>query len=253
MKVLFLGNNRVGRDILIWLLEQTADEVVGVVLHPEQRRKHGEEMCKLAHLHQIPVISGNNLNQPEVIEQIRELKAEIAVSAFFGYIIREPLLSMFPEEIINIHPGYLPYNRGACPNVWSIVDQTPAGVTMHYIDEGVDTGDLIARQIVPVEPDDTGATLYARLEEASVQLFRQTWPRISRREAERIPQSGSSTTHRMSELAQIDRIDPDQMYRAEDLINILRARTFPPYQGAYLELQGKRVYLRLELETESSE
>ena len=69
----------------------------------------------------------------------------------------------------------------------------------------------------------------------------------------RTPQQGTPTYHRSADLARLDRIDPNGLYRASDLIDILRARTFPPYPGAFLDLGDRRVYLRLELEEQPAE
>ena len=115
------------------------------------------------------------------------------------------------------------------------------------ISEG--TGDIIAQQEVPVEPIDTGETLYRKLERASLTLFQETWPLIKAGRAPRIPQNkGVGTYHRTRDVESIDKIQLDQQYKARDLINILRARTFPPYKGAYFEVGGKRVYMYLRLE-----
>jgi methionyl-tRNA formyltransferase len=171
----------------------------------------------------------------------------MGVSVLFGYILRAPFLSLFPRGIVNLHPAFLPYNRGAYPNVWSIVERTPAGATLHYVDAGVDTGDIVSQATVPVSQTDTGATLYSRLEQAAFALFRDTWPRLRAGDAPRVPQPPGGTSHRVADVARIDAIDLDHSYRARDLIDILRARTFPPYSGAYFEVDGRRVYMRLEL------
>ena len=151
--------------------------------------------------------------------------------------------------MVNLHPAYLPYNRGQYPNVWSIIEGTPAGVTLHYIDEGIDTGGIIARREVPVEPVDTGESLYRKLEATALELFRETWPLIKAGRAQCLPQDKQAGTyHRTRDIEAIDAIDQERDYKAGDLLNLLRARTFPPYKGAYFTADGKRVYLRLQLE-----
>ena len=89
----------------------------------------------------------------------------------FGYILRPNFLRLIPRGCVNVHPALLPYNRGAYPNVWSIVDGSPAGVTIHFVDEGIDTGDIIAQAQVVIEPVDTGESLYRKLERGAVALF----------------------------------------------------------------------------------
>jgi len=155
---------------------------------------------------------------------------------------------------VNIHPALLPYNRGSYPNVWSIVERTPSGVTIHYIDEGIDTGDIIAQCTIPVEPVDTGESLYRKLERAMLDLFQQTWPLIRAGQAPRLSQiNAAGTTHRIRDAAQIDEIDLNRMYTARELLDILRARTFLPYPSAYFWHEGRKVYVRVQLEYDDSQ
>jgi methionyl-tRNA formyltransferase len=188
------------------------------------------------------------LRKRAVLEDIRALKPDLGVSAFFGYLLRRGFLDLLPAGCINVHPAFLPYNRGAYPNVWSIIERTPAGVTIHYLDEGVDTGDIIAQVEVPIEPVDTGESLYRKLERAALELFKQTGPLIRSGEAPRLPQPRQEgTSHRVRDVERVDRIELDRTYTARELIDLLRARTFPPYPGAYFWSAGRKVYLRLQL------
>jgi methionyl-tRNA formyltransferase len=248
MRILYLGNNWVAWQVLEWLKAEGA-EVVGLVIHPPHKQKHTAEMLKAANLSSDRLIDGSQLHAPEVMRKIKELAPDIGISVLFDYIIRPDLLHLFPHGIVNLHPSYLPFNRGQYPNVWSIIERTPCGTTLHYIDEQIDTGDIIAQKEVPIEPIDTGETLYRKLEAASVQLFKDTWPLLQSGKASRVPQNRpAGTYHRARDVETIDRIELEQTYRARDLIDILRARTFPPHRGAYFEVNGRRVYLQLHLE-----
>ena len=248
MKILYLANNWLGWQILKWLTEQ-GEEIVGLVIHPPHKQKYVHEMLEVTDLPPDRIFYGSQLGDSDVVEAIRKLMPDIGISILFDYILKPEFLDIFPRGVINLHPALLPYNRGQYPNVWSIVEGTPAGVTLHYIDEGIDTGDIIAQQEVPVEPIDTGETLYRKLERASLSLFQKTWPLIKAGRAPRIPQNKEvGTYHRTRDVESIDKIQLDQEYKARDLINILRARTFPPYKGAYFEVDGKRVYMYLRLE-----
>lgn len=247
MRVLFLGNNWVAWQIVAWLRQQE-EEIVGLVMHPPERRKYGEEITRSAGVEPSRILDGSQLRRADVTEAIRALQPDIALSVFFGYILRPRFLDLFPAGVVNLHPAYLPYNRGAYPNVWSIVERTPAGVTLHYVDAGVDTGDIIAQQQVPIEPIDTGETLYRKLEQACVELFKEIWPPIRSGQAPRIPQDErEGTFHRMQHVERIDSIDLDRMYTGRELIDLIRARTFPPYPGAYFMHEGRKVHLRLQL------
>jgi methionyl-tRNA formyltransferase len=247
MRVLFFGNNWVGWQVLQWL-KGRGENVIGLVVHPEHRRRYGKEIIEAAGLGAEFIFDGSQLRQSDVLERIRSLRADIGVVALFGYILRQELLDLLPAGCLNVHSALLPYNRGAFPNVWSIVDGTEAGATIHYVDAGIDTGDIVAQRKVDVEPIDTGETLYRRLEEACVSLFAETWPKISAGLASRTPQPPQGGTfHTTKDVEGIDRIELDQTYKARRLIDIIRARTFPPHSGAYFLHNGKKVFLRLEL------
>jgi methionyl-tRNA formyltransferase len=250
MRYIYLANGRVGWEILRWLTEQ-GQNPAGVVVHPQAKAKYRDELIAMSRLLPDEILEGPKLATQEGVDWVSARKPEWLVSISFGYILKPAVLAVPTKGAINLHPALLPYNRGAYPNVWSIVDRTPAGVTLHVIDPGVDTGDIIAQRTIPVEPTDTGSTLYARLEEASIALFQEAWPALLAGSFQRRPQQPDGTFHRVSDVEQIDRIDPNQQVRAGDLIDIIRARTFPPYKGAYLDLPDRRVYLKLELTEEN--
>jgi methionyl-tRNA formyltransferase len=247
MRVILFANNRLGATVAEFL-RLRGDDIAGVVLHPPERRKHGEEILAASGVRPGQELDASRLDRDEVREALAARGADAGVSVMFGYMLRAPIRSLFPRECVNLHPAYLPWNRGAYPNVWSIVERTPAGVTLHYVDEGVDTGDIIAQRRVAVEPHDTGETLYRRLEAASLELFRDAWPLFAEGRAERSPQSGEGSYHRVKDVEAIDAIDPGRAYAAGELVDILRARTFPPHAGAYLQDGDRRIHVRVELE-----
>lgn len=255
MRILYFGNNWVGWQILRFLKEE-GEEIVGLVIHPPNKRKYGDEIIEDAGVDDAHVFDGTTITQPKILQSIKELEPDIGISALFDYMLHRELFEIMSYGCINIHPAFLPYNRGNYPNVWSIVDETPAGVTIHYIDEKIDTGDIIAQREVEIEPVDTGESLYRKLEKECVSLFTSTWSIIRSGKAQRKPQTPEEGSfYRTSDVNRIDEIDLDRTYKARDLINIVRARTFPPYQGAYFIQNGLKVYLRLELmyEDESRE
>lgn len=247
MRLICLVNNYLGWQALEYL--RTQAQVIAVVVHPPERIRLQAEILASARAAGAQIIPASDLRTSEGIDRIAQLNAEMGVSVMFGYLLRSDFLGLLPKGCINLHAAYLPYNRGAYPNVWSIVDQTPAGVTLHYVDEGIDTGDIIRQKKVPVLGTDTGETLYHKLEAAGLQLLRESWPDIRVGRIERTPQlCGSGTSHRAADTAQIDEIRLAESYRAEDLLNIIRARTFPPHKGAFIRSAGRKVYVRVQFE-----
>ncbi len=223
--------------------------MAGLVWHPEPKRKFGAEMRSEFRGADRQVFDGSRLGDPGVLEAIRSLRCDLAFSVLFDYVVKPEFISLFPRGVVNLHPALLPYNRGQYPNVWSIIEGTPSGTTLHYIDPGIDTGDLIAQRRVEAEPVDTGETLYRKLERASLSLIQDTWPSLKAGTAPRKPQTGEKGTyHRTRDVDGVDEIHPDRMYSGKELLDVIRARTFPPYKGAYIRVGGRKVYLRLGLE-----
>ena len=250
MRILYLANNRLGLEVLKWLRGQR-EVIAGLVVHPPDRRKFTEEIVAASGLKNTAIFDASALRQAGIRERIRNLEPDLGVCVLFGYVLERAFLDAMPCRFVNLHPALLPHNRGAYPNVWSIVDRTPAGVTLHFVDEGVDTGDIIAQQEVPILAPDTGEILYHRLEQAAFDLFRQTWPLLRAGREPRIPQDpAAGSSHRARDVAAIDEIDPARSYQAGKLIDILRARTFPPHTGAFFRADGKKIYIRIDLQAE---
>lgn len=247
MRILLLVNNWVGWQIASWL-KKMGENIIGLVLHPDEKRNYGDEIIASTNLPEKFIFDGSSLDQLPILLKIKALKADIALSIFFDYIFKDSFIGLFKNGVINLHPSYLPYNRGQYPNVWSIIENTPAGVTLHYVDSGIDTGNVIAQQQIPVSAIDTGETLYRKLEEACLNLFIENWPLIKEGKSPNFPQiEGVGTYHRTRDVDEIDEIDLDQTYIARNLINILRARTFPPHKGAYFKVNEKKIYMQLYL------
>lgn len=252
MKIVLLVNNWTGWQVAEWLSNRR-ESIVGVVMHSAAQRKYGDEIIRATGVQKSAVIDGSRLRDEGVLLKLRSLGADMAVSIFFGHIVRREFIAIFPRGVLNLHPALLPYNRGAYPNVWSIIDGTPAGVTLHYIDEQVDTGDIVAQQQVVVEPVDTGGTLYRKLEKACVDLFQEAWPKVVAGTAGRQPQSPlEGTTHRVKDVERVDELNLDRTFTGRELVNILRARTCPPYPGAYFRVNGRKVFISVDLRYEDS-
>lgn len=249
MRLVLFANNRVGLEVLKFLLER-GEDVAGLVIHLDGDRKFVDEMLDILPPSVRVFEAGARVKKTSVRDEIAALGADLGLSAFYGYLFPEALIRLFPRGMINVHPSLLPWNRGIYANVWTLIDRTPAGATVHYIDPGVDSGDIILQKEVPVEPIDTARTLYEKLCTACVDTFRDSWDLVRRGEARRVRQDlTQGSVHRRKDVDAIDCIDLDRTYRAQDLIDLLRARSFPPHRGAYFTTSdGRRVYLTLSLE-----
>jgi methionyl-tRNA formyltransferase len=184
-------------------------------------------------------------------DRIESSDAEVLVSAGYDHIIPESVLNSF-ERSVNAHWSLLPYGRGENPNVWSIIDDHPAGVTLHEMVPEVDAGPIIAQREVPVKPDDTGRDLYERLIDEQIDLFAATWPAIRRGDYETSPNPiEEGTHHRRSEFDDLCELPLEQEMSMQECVDILRALTFEPYENAYFETDGQRYYINIDIERDT--
>jgi methionyl-tRNA formyltransferase len=229
MRTALLANNRLGADVGRYLAGR--GDLVGLVVHPAARRTCGAELAAL----EVPT-----WEWPDGFDGVRDLEPDCLLSVLFAYRVPPAWLELPSWRAVNLHPGLLPWNAGCHPNVWPLVDGSPAGTTLHVMEATFDTGAILAQEEVPTYPDDTAKSLYQRLEAASLLLFRRVWPGIEAITPR--AQEGDGTYHRLGELSSLD-LDASEL----GVLDRLRARTFPPY-GSEFERNGQRFRVRVEIE-----
>ncbi len=254
MRILLMADYLAGYEIAKNLKERSED-IVGLAVHPSTmenylNKGYTNKIIEVLDLHSDRVFNGREIQSGLCLDSIKKVKPDISLSIFWGFLLKPELISIPPCGCVNLHLSYLPYNRGRNPNIWPIIEGTPAGVTLHYIDEGADTGDIIAQIEIPIDLIDTGETLYNKIVQESIELFQKTWPNIKKGKINRIKQDSSkATSHRAKDLQKLDVIDLEKKYTAGELINLLRARTFLPHPSAYfIDNDGRKVYVRVNLE-----
>ena len=202
--------------------------------------------------HSVPVMVYAPDRVPEFLAAVAATRVEFDYLAclWFGYILPPPVLDLANVAGINTHPSYLPYNRGKHGNVWAIVEGTPAGGAINYLESGIDTGAVVARVQVQVSPDDTGRTLYDKCVAATEDAFKQSWHKLQSGDCSATTQSelGAGTYHNAKELARLDWLDLDASMRVGELLDLLRARTFPPHPGVRFRRDGRTYHVRVSIE-----
>lgn len=230
MRTVLFANNRLGARVARWLARR--GDLVGLVLH---RPEGQQQMSGLGDELGVPT-----WHFPDGLEAVAAEDPECALSVLFGHRLSDAWLAIPSWLAVNVHPGLLPHNAGANPNVWPLVDGSPAGTTVHVMSRTIDGGPILAQDSVVVTPSDTAASLYAKLEDASFDLLTRIWADI--RSLEPVPQPEGGSYHRSADLATLDP-EPHELA----LIDRLRARTFPPY-GAEFDRDGRRWRIRVEIE-----
>lgn len=124
---------------------------------------------------------------------------EALVSYGYPRLLSAEVLDRFPNTAVNLHISLLPWNRGSHPNLWSWVHDTPKGVTVHHMDPGMDSGDIVAQRGVELDPGGTLRSTHSVLSAEMEALFRECWPAIRAGEAPRRPQPPGGSSHLQAE------------------------------------------------------
>jgi methionyl-tRNA formyltransferase len=205
------------------------------------------ESCEL-------VLTSDDLRTDAGAQRLAQARPDLLVMAWWPYILPGRLLEAAPLGCLNFHPSLLPHGRGKHPNFWALVEGTPFGVTIHHATADVDAGPVAFQRELPVGWTDTGGSLHRRAREAILELFSDSWPRIRVGDIPRTEQPAAGhRTHLEAELEPASRIDLDASYTGRDLLNLLRARTFPPHPGAWFEDDGVRYEARVTIKPRSPE
>ncbi len=137
---------------------------------------------------------------PLDIHFLENNRIEFIVSHGYRHIIGQPVLDYLPGRIINLHISYLPWNRGADPNLWSFLEDTPKGVSIHFMDHGIDAGDIIAQKEVAFRGNaETLFSTYETLQKNIITLFQEVWPSITDRSCKRLKQPQGGSFHKTSD------------------------------------------------------
>jgi methionyl-tRNA formyltransferase len=224
MQLLLLADGHVGLEITRWLIANFRADVGLIVTTGDN------EVAAAAREAQIRSLVFQSSSQVSDFAAGESLSFDLGLLAWWPKIIREPLLSLPRRGFVNTHPSLLPYGRGKHYNFWSIVERVPFGVSLHMVEEGIDSGDVVAQAELSYDWEDTGGSLYQKAAEAMLKLVQATYPRLRNLDFKTRPQDlASGTFHRASELEAASSIDLEKTYVARDLLDLLRARTFPGY------------------------
>ncbi len=240
--MIILASDYVGFQVVQYLIERN-ERIDFLILDIVDRGGYNQPIQELCQSYaNIGTIGKSiDLQNQELITQIINAKPRIGILAWWSYLLKGPILEIPTLGWLNFHPSYLPFNRGKHPNFWCLVDETPAGATLHYIDEGIDTGDIVAQKRLEKSWEDTGGSIYQRSCELVIELFKKTYEQIIADQLPRREQDNRlGTFHTSNQMDKKCQIDINASYKARDLLNILRARTFPPYPTAYFYENGKK-------------
>lgn len=199
----------------------------------------------------VPLLEGAEFRSPAGVNFLSSMNVDYFISVHFPYIIPAEVLRIPRVGALNLHPAFLPYNRGWHTPSWAIIDGTPYGATLHWVDEGIDTGELAMQKQIEVLASDTANSLYQRALAAEVELFKEAIPHLLNDSLPRVAQTGSGTSHVKGDLKELQRLNLSEKTETESLVRRLRALTTNDVaEAAFFEINGKRYRIRIDISEE---
>jgi methionyl-tRNA formyltransferase len=241
MRVLFIGTGEIGVPVLRSLLKSDEHELIGVVTQPdkpvgrEQRIEAPPVKAALGTTH-VPVLQPKRIKAEEAIAEILGLAPEVIVVMAYGQILPRTVLDIPRIACLNLHASLLPRHRGAAPIQAAIAaGDRETGITVMYMDEGLDTGDILLANRIEIAPDETGGSLHDRLAEIAPAALAEALTTLRNGTAPRIPQDSSLATY----AAKLEREDGRLNWSQPAALLERKIRAFNPWPGAFAVLRDE--------------
>jgi methionyl-tRNA formyltransferase len=217
------------------------DEVVGVVTQPDRPAGRGQLLAaspvrKIVENRGIPVVAPEKIRDPGFLETLKRWNPQIIVVVAYGRILPKTVLEVAPFGCLNVHYSLLPKYRGAAPAAWTIINgDEHAGVTTMRLVEKMDAGPIYLQETMPVAPDETTASLQAKLTPVGTRLMMETIKRLKQGAVQAKPQDEKAAT-----VAPMIKKEDGMVDWRQSAVEIeRRVRGFVPWPSAYTYSKGK--------------
>ena len=244
MRIIFMGYHNIGYaclEALIARARELGDEIVAVVTHADDPRENiwFASVRQLAFENYLPVYQPANPNDPAFVAAMQALQPDFLFSCYYRHMLKQPVLDLPRLGALNLHGSLLPRYRGRCPVNWVLVHgETETGVTLHYMEEKADQGDIVGFKRLPITFEDTALTLFAKMTAAAPELIREAYPLLRAGTAPRLTQNHARASYYGGRTPADGLID--WRHSALQTYNLIRAVTYP-YPGAFTFFQGRKL------------
>jgi methionyl-tRNA formyltransferase len=249
VRTIFFGSGEFAVPILDALAQAPETGIVGVVTAPDRPAGRGQAtrsapVAVRARQLDLPLLQPHRVRSPESIEAIMDLVPLLGVLADYGQLIPAGVLNLVPRGILNVHPSLLPRHRGASPIPATILaGDREAGVSIFRMDEGLDTGPLVATEPLDLTGAETAPELEGTLSRLGAALLRRTLPGWLAGQLKARPQDEAAATVTRPLRREDGRLDP--MRGAAALERQVRA--YQPWPGSFLETPSRLVLWKAEV------
>ncbi|MBF0232129.1 MAG: formyl transferase [Desulfamplus sp.] len=218
---------------------QNNKKIVCIVI--DSKDTHGVNRKIINEAHCKNVVYSDKLYDTNIITMLKSLDIDMIILAWWPYIIKKELFDITKNGFLNMHPSYLPYNRGKHYYFWNLVENNTYGVTLHFIDKDIDSGDIAFQTIIETTWEDTGNTIRQKGKTSMLELFKKNFEQIVIGNIPRKKQNlEQGTYHWGYEINEASKIDLDKKITGRELINIIRGRSGFPTGGAWFIDNGEK-------------
>lgn len=226
MNYVFAGN----RDIAVWIIEFMTNKgyFPSAILLTENKSEEAKKIIRLSKLDKKMIFIGNPNRNVNLVSVITALNPDYIIGIHYPYLIKDELLNTPKKAFINLHPAYLPFNRGWHTPSWAILENTPIGATLHEMSKELDMGDIINRKKIKIKNQDTANSLYKRLKKLEFDVFKESFDSIVNNSYKKIKQTkDEGSSHKKIDLLnkEITYLNVNGTYLLDDLLTRLRALT----------------------------
>jgi methionyl-tRNA formyltransferase len=241
MRIVFCGTGEIGLPALGALLDCGAHVVAAVVTQPDkpagrELKPRPSAIKTLALERGLEVLQPARIRSPDSVEMLRALRPDVMVVVAYGQILSREVLEVPRIGCLNLHASLLPRHRGASPIQASMLSgDKDTGITVMWMNEGLDTGDILLAEALPIMPTETAGELHDRLAELAAPCLVRALGMIEEGVAPRIPQCDDLATH----ASKLRKTDGFLDWREPALALALRVRAMAPWPGAFAVLGGR--------------
>jgi methionyl-tRNA formyltransferase len=241
MRVLFIGTGEIGVPVLHSLLKSEVHELVGIVTQPDKpvgraQRIEAPSIKVALGESKLPILQPGRIKNEASVAEIRALAPDVIVVMAYGQILPRSVLEIPRIACLNLHASLLPRHRGAAPIQAAIVaGDRESGISVMYMDDGLDTGDVMLQKRLEIAADETGGSLHDRLGELAPEASREALAQLQAGTAPRIPQDSSTATY----ATKLEREHGRIHWKEPAALIERKIRAFNPWPGAFTMLRDE--------------
>lgn len=248
MKYGFAGNRKISVNILRFLMSKGLKPSFLLISRELINSEDQNQLISVSGLGFENIYYIDDVNPINIDNPLNNYNVDYIFGIHFPFIIKTPVLESPNIGFLNLHPAYLPYNKGWHTPSWSILDNNKYGATLHFMTEELDGGDIVAQKEVKIEPNYTANQLYQLVLEAEEELFKQVLPQLLTLKIPKEKQCSEGTSHNKRDLFKIQKINLDEKEYPIDIINKIRALTTNSLEeAAYFEINDKKYSVQINI------